>query len=348
METIMGFLIFSPALAMAVYFIVKDTLFFYRAYLVLPVLLCFWAARNYIVKNYLYILSFVPVFAAVYYITGPAGEKIPVLIYLAFAAVFSIMKRANAEMEYRYLRYLIFGNIVLLAEYIISTQQDFGAAGNVVILHSIVFSLLCMIYIHITRTRKLMEWEKQTSRESIKRINRASSIFLFYLSLAFISINLIIIGSGLTGLGKGIIPAILSFLRKLFTIKIKPQENQGTQGSDGLKEILESMGSGEPSLFVKIILFIVQAILWCLVTCVILFAVYALLRALYQTIKNYMTGRKYKDKEKESLLDLKDIAADIKERLKIFKKGFWLQDGLPNNRRIRRIYYKIVMKSKKI
>jgi hypothetical protein len=93
METIMAFLISCPALAMTVYFIVKDTVFFYRAYLCLPFLLCFWAARNYISKNYLYILSFIPVFTVLFYITGPLGERIPVFIYMIFAAIFSIMKR---------------------------------------------------------------------------------------------------------------------------------------------------------------------------------------------------------------------------------------------------------------
>lgn len=348
-ETAMYFLITYPTICAVTYLTTKSRGCAEGSSMVLFALLYLTYIRRCVRRNYLFILLLLPPPMIAYALPILKPARISVGIYLIVSLLVSCRLRANQGAQYKGIGFFIFGGAVISAEYIVLLACGHTGIAGVAAACCVAYSLLWLTYTHVSRTRMLMRWERQTSVQSLKRINSASLRFIAVMAVVFITAAFIIWRADYVGADYKLLQRIIARMNR-FSLQTEMKERSPQSGparnadiGDMLREV-DKNGGGSNPLIGKVIQTLFTAIM---IPAAAMFAITAL-RMLYLSISRYLSGRRGDGAaERELTLGIGDAVEKIRSGLDIFKFSIRSRLHLSNSGRIRRIYCGIVNDGKK-
>ncbi|HBM80526.1 MAG TPA: hypothetical protein DD426_06785 [Clostridiaceae bacterium] len=348
LETFMDFLMVYPLFAIVLYAIIKDDSYIFQGYAAIAGVMVMVLLRRFVHNNLLHYLSYLPILAAAYYFGGPTAEKCFILPLLFTMMCVSIAKRNRKFVTFRKLSYMIAPSVIFMILYIISVANNFYSLQYLIIIHFALFTGICIIYIHISRTKTLMKWERTTSKEDKRKINGVSlkfiAVFSMFLAIVFI---LFYMENFFMQADK----SILMYIGSLFSASPKPRQpekiiSEAPQKDIGIPDALKNIKGGNSAVG-AVIAMILKMIFGGLMIAAALALVIFLGRALYKKIRELVFGKVEYAEEKESLFKIDDVVENIKEKISSVKRQYKSLVDNSNNKKIRRIYYKLVKSNKK-
>lgn len=335
-----------PVVLIPLYAILKDDLLIYRILaLILPVWIMTIIRRRIKALSLFLLLNFLCA-AAAYFIGQSLFEKaIYVLLMLIFFGS-SVKKRYSEVVNFYGMTNFMFCEGLLSLSYIIT--YSFGLNTNVrfIAVGGIVVALSSVLYIHLTRTEKLMEWEKEFAQKFTKRLKKIKMLFS---SVVIVIISAVIWLMWQSGIFQ-MLDRLQSYINSLFSanpqkkVTPPPQPKQPPKAqNDGMEALRNLGGDSSPNIIVEIIMKIVEVIIIIVVVIIIIYLLWMLilkLRELYQQF--YLRGPK--NENREFILTAEDFTKNITTRLEKGKREISNLFDRSTRKRIRKMYHKIIEK----
>jgi hypothetical protein len=331
-------------ITLPLYAVLKDTGLMYRTlFLILSVWMYTLIRRNIKYLSVFILLSLLNA-AVVYFVGQSLFEKAVYVLIMIIMFGNSVKRRYSEVVNYYSINGFLFCEALLGVCYIIAFGFSLDIPAKFVTAGGIVIALSSVLYIHLTRTEKLMEWEEEFAQKFTGRLKK--------LKIAFSSIIVLVISCAIWFMWKigafELLDKLQSYINSLFgtkPINEKPlpiQPKQAPENEDNMMEALRNLGGESKSnIFIEIILRLIEMIL--VVVAVIL--LFYLLRGLFLKLKELYHQfylRAPKNEKREFVFTAEDFTRTLTEKIEKGKREFNDLLDRSSRRRIRKIYYKII------
>lgn len=333
-----------PVIGIPLYTVLKDNTILYRSLvLIVPVWIITLIRRK---VKYLSLFMLFNIIAIVfaYFIGQALFEKIVYASVMIILWGNSIKQRYREIVDYYNINGFLFYEAVLSVCYIISFSFSLTVCSNFTTMAGIIVALSSALYLHITRTEKLMEWEKDFAQKFNKRLKRIKIIFS--------SVVVFIISGVIWILWK---VGILEFLDRLQSninsIFILRQDNSRpmlpkpktipksqSDTMEGLK-ILE--GDVGRNIFLEIIMKLIEIVIIILVIIILIYLFWKLVIKLKEIYYQFYE-RSPKYEKREFVFTAEDFKRTIVNEFEKRKRAIGDLFDRSNERKIRRLYKKSI------
>lgn len=339
MEAALGVLISFPILMIAVFASERNMADVYKLLELIPFLAAVMLARRKVKRDIIYYTLCIAMFFIVIYVMPKLSMKIGTALYYIIYAIESFKKRNSGVKSYYTEEFIAFGNIILLIQYVICINFSLYEFQPIILFDSIVFSLMFVVYIFIARAKKLMEWERQTSREAINRINASCRNVVFFLTAFYGLLSVIFYASGMFDIQKS-----------FYGFHMHAYKGNASNGAGGnmqnmnlntFSNLNQNRQKPVPQ-FLRIIVKIVLALIMLMAVLAAAYFIFAALKMLIKKLVEIFFRKKSEDDEKESVLMVPDVRENIRKRIDAFKniRRFY---GSGNRGRVRKMYCRFVV-----
>jgi hypothetical protein len=349
LENWIFFWVIYVPIVMTFYFLYEDTNLLYRAAMLLLSVWCITAVRRYIKHLSLFILLNSAAVATAFLIGGGILERIVFSIVLLIYVITSFKIRYSEVVSYFDMTNLIFSELFLAACYIAAFNLGMDLMVKIVTGCGIVVALSSALYLHLTRTQKLMEWESQFARKFSTRIQRLKIIFSAAIT-GFISFLIWL--SWKLGIFR-LLDELQNRINGIFggktrTVQRTPPKIESPRQAEGdMFEKFRMLGSEESnSIFIKIVFKIIEIILVLIVAVAVIYLLRMIVLKLKELYLQFYSKSQDKSEEREVILSSEEITKEINESLKRIKSAIGELVDRTNEKKIRRIYSRIIYSSK--
>lgn len=342
-ETFMDFCVIYPIAAIISYLFTGNRGDAYGLYLLLPALLYITGARIKIKRNYIYIICQIPLFIIAYYFSSSLNIQVISFFFLIIACSASIHKRLKTVTAYRRYSNFISCEMILLIEYNISIAAGYTFIERIIIYHTIIYSLSILIYIHLSRTEKLMEWETNLSKRDLNNLKSSSRKVIESLFVPFIFAFAAVIYEEFKGYGKNFLLYLTGILSSYFKGNSRFQYNNSTSKMPAMEDVKEEFKinskTGKESVLFKWLGITGKYLIYF----ILFLAVIVLLKAIFEVIYGFLSGKKrISTDRRESIFNVGGIAENIAGVLYTLKRKVISSFGNARSIRIRKIYKNLV------
>lgn len=354
LEDIFYFCMIYPALVVIINIFSKSIFVMLSGlYLILPIILLTIIRRKtkrfisfFGLNLFLYIIS-----SFIFFIT--AAPIYLICIYAPFiitASMLSIHIRYNSENKFISLNHFILGEIVILFFYIVAALNGYNFAMTLIIIIEILFSLLFIIYFHIARTDKLLQWEEQNTLIVDKKIHSAKRYFTAGICGLLGIVIYLVFGTGLVKYLDIIENYFLSVLYRLMhpgvsanivSSQIQSSRNPAMERPAMLDAMIGK--SAKPNIFAIYFLKFLEIIIFSIIIIFFIKMLLNIAKSVYQGFyKNSFTEKE----ERETVFSIDDTSKRFFEGLNSLKNKLIIPFDMSSRVRIRKLYEKIITKYK--
>lgn len=339
-ESFMDFCVTYPIAALACYAFTGKASNVYGLYLLLPSLLYLAAARNIIKNSYIYLLCQIPLFILAYYLSGSADIGGIVFPYLIIAGTASTKKKFRTRSAYRSFTSLRLCEMLLFFEYITAAEARYTFIEWIILYHAIIYSLSMLIYLHVSRTEKLIEWETDLSKKDLHGIKSSSCKIIALLSIPFI----LAFAAALYGEFEGYTESFILYLISSLFLKTNPGPQHADVKSkvpilEDVSEELNRSNAVKDSGSFKLVGIIGKYLIYFL----LFLAAAVFLKAAFDIICSYFSGKnEIHTDSKESLFVKDEMYGSLAGMLNALKNKIEFSFGNSPSLRIRKMYMNLV------
>ncbi|MDT8718528.1 hypothetical protein IAI10_17830 [Clostridium sp. 19966] len=238
---------------------------------------------------------------------------------------------------------VVFFTLLLFASY----GAGIYGISNIITFLGCLNILLELIYIHITRTDNLMKWETNYAKAFSNRIFKMKLAMSSIVAAVVCFMAVVMYLSGFFSLADMLQKSVLS----MFNVNERYQENpksqdiSQTKGTENIDWGKLANQSSKKSPILDYLWVIVKIIIIAAVACFIIYLLWMLIINIRQ---NYMElNLKRKNEERESTLKTENITSRMVKNLDAVSEKIRDMLNLSNDKKIRKIYYKLVLKKRK-
>jgi hypothetical protein len=340
------FLYYLPVVMVLSYF-VSNVAALRGIALFFPVILIMFIRRK--VNNlWKYIGSNLLVIAAVFIISPAGVERVLFTLVVAIYFIYSFKMRYDEAVKFLNFSGLLLSGVLLTVYYLAASYIKVDFAKEFVVVVSFNTAVCYAIYLHLTKTQKLLEWETSYAATFMNRVKKMK-LFTVTLIVAAVGIlNLLLWKSGMYALFDYFQDSIANFFHSTGQPMDKPKlpkmlTDSDGNSADGLKGLGEA---GEPSLFLTVIMKIIELALTVMV--IVIFAyVFWLIYLRLKEIYRYLYYREVKTSEKrELILPTENIGATVVNKIRNVRESVEEAFEKSNRKKIRKLYNKMISKHK--
>jgi hypothetical protein len=286
----------------------------------------------------------------VYLISANMLEKLTLCLLIFIHAIIFIKQRFNNLIEFYSISNFIFSEAVLTICYCIAFGYKQSNMEAYITIESIIIAICYIIYFHLTRTEKLLDWESNfgsSFKNQIKKLKIAISSLIFGIIVVF---NLLFWKLGIFSLMDWIQQKIYSFFGSdnpdVNQVKDSLPKNE-TKNIDTNNLIGSMNRKSSNSYLLEAIIKLIELVFLVVFIIVVIYLLWVLYLKLKEIFKTFYDHRTTDNEKRESLLTTEELKNDIISKVKSLKVELSNFVKRSNRKQIRAIYYKIIMKYRK-
>ena len=300
------------------------------------------------IKNFfIFIFCNIGIIVIAYIMSISIFEKVIFTSLVIIYSIFSIRKRYETIENFFSITAIYFSGVFLTVFYIAAFNLNMNFMKIFISIDAIIILLSCTIYIHLTKTDKLLEWETKYAGRFISRVRKMKLSITCSIITVITVINLFFWKSGIFNLMESLqrnINKSLVFQDKSNNPLPTPS-NPPVNAPDANGDMLNNLGGPvKNNIFLMIIVKIIEfvIIIFVIIICIyILWLFYLKLKDVYRRF--YEKGDLSIEK-REIILPTEDITTIMREKAISIKYDLTMLFHHSNKKKIRSIYYKIVTK----
>jgi hypothetical protein len=316
--------------------------------LLIPIALMIIIKRK-VEKLSLFIGANLLVLVAVLLISPSILEKVFLTLIAAAYFIHCFKQRYDEVVRFLNLLGLLLCGPLLAFYYIVADYFNLQFIKQFIMFAAINTVVCYSIYLHKTRTQKLLEWEKGyalTFSSKVKRIKLATSALI----VTIIGLlNLFFWKSGMFALFDYIQDRIGNFFRFTNESKPMPKPTQAPQGSqENMSDIMQKLGGDDkPNIILLILWKFLEIVLTIMVIVILAYVIWLAYLKLKEMYKLFYYKEEKGNEKREVILPTEFFSKEISSRIRNMKNN--IEEILENSNRkkIRRIYNKIIVKYKR-
>ena len=295
----------------------------------------------------IFLLCNIGIIIATYFISVSIFEKVLFTFLVTAYFIFSFKKRFETVERFFSKTAIYFSGAFLTVFYIVAFNLQMNFMKIFISVDAIIIILSCTIYIQLTKTDKLLEWETKYAGRFISRVRKMKISIVCTIVTVITVVNLFFWRSGIFNL----MEYLQRNINKIFIVKDKSNNplptpsKPPTNAPEANENMLNNLG--EPVKNNIFVIIIVKLIEFALIIIVIIICIYIIwlfylkLKELYRRFYEKSDGAIEK---REIILPIEDITAIVREKANLIKHDFTMLFQNSNKKKIRSIYYKIVKK----
>jgi hypothetical protein len=346
-ENWIHFFLYYSAVAMFLSYFVSNKAALRGIALFFPVILIMFIKRK--VNNlWKYIGSNLLVIAAVYIISPTGFERILFTLVVAIYFIYSFKMRYEEVVKFLNFYGMLISGGLLAVYYLVASYIKSDFAKEFVVVASFNTAVCYAIYLHLTKTQKLLEWETSYAANFINRVKKMKLFTVTLIVAAVAILNLLLWKSGIYALVDYIQDSIASFFDAASAPVDKPKLPEMKPNSDGISaDGLKGLSEGsDPNLFIVIIVKIIELALTAMIIVIFVYLIWLFYLKLKEMFR-YLYNREVKSSEKRELvLPTENIAATVVNKIKIVRENVEEAFEKSNRKKIRKLYNKMISKHK--
>jgi hypothetical protein len=296
--------------------------------------------RRNIVSSLKYLLSNLLIVLLAFIISFTFIEKVFFLVPIIICFAISIKKRKNEVVKFYTISLLLLCEFVMFICYFLAIYYNFPFMANLINFSSINIAITCILYVFISRLDMLMEWECDFVKKYSKRMRSIKLNCIGFISGIIIFFILLAWSIGLYNLMDEITSNILAW-RLINNVQPQPVKQQlpppsHTSAKHNLLDYYRF--TGKSSYLMTVISNIFQLLFY---VAFFLIVIYFLFK-LFIFLKSLTLKKTQKNEKRESVISMKEIVSEIKEKSASFKVELELPFNMSNRKKIRKLYHKLI------
>lgn len=333
-----------PAISILLYSILKDKWVIYRiSILILPVWAITLIRRKVKSLALFLLLNLLNVFIAL--LVGQSiFERIVYMLLIVIVFGNSFKKRYSEGVNYYSMKNFLFCEVFLGICYIITFNFKFELLASFVTFGGIIVALSSVLYVHLTRTEKLMEWETEFAQKFTERLKKLKVFFSSIVVIVMLAILWLMWQSGIFQL----LDKLQSYINSIFIPKPQmdrplpvPQKQAPKTEMDMMEGLKNLGGESSPNIFIEIIMKVIEIIIIISVVIVLVYLLWMFILKLRELYHQFYL-KAPKNEKREFVITAEDFTKAI---IKSFDKGKSKINSILDRslrKKIRKIFARII------
>lgn len=342
------FIYYTPAAIILGYF-GGNTSVLRGVFLLIPIALMITIRRK-IRKMSFYIGFNILIIAAVYFLTPSLLEKVFFVVITIIYFIYNFRKRYEEVISFLKLNFMLINGVFLVICYLIAYYLKLTFITNYITIISINTVLCCTLYLHLTRTQKLLEWETSYAARFLSRIKKMTITTVAILSAIIAALNLFLWKSGIFSLMDYIQQRIVSFFKVDRRVKTKAPEapvEAPTNSQGNMGEMFQDIGDrGDSSIFLLVLMKIIEFAFTVIIVIALVYILWMLYLKLKELYRMFYARDIEGSEKRERIVPMEDISEEIVSRIKNVRSGISSIFERSNRKKIRSAYNKIILRYK--
>jgi hypothetical protein len=292
--------------------------------------------RRNIVSSLKYLLANLLIVLLAFIISFTFIEKVFFLVPIIICLAISIKKRKNEVIKFYTISLLLLCEFVMFICYFLALYYNFTFMANLINFSSVNIAISCILYVYTSRLDMLMEWECDFVKKYSKRMRSIKLNCIAFISGIIIFFILLAWRIGLYNLQDEITSKILAW-RLVNGVQLQPVKQQlQPPAKHNLLDYYKF--TGKSSYLMTVISNIFQLLFY---VAFFLIVIYFLFK-LFKFLKSLTLKKTQKNEKRESVISMKEIVNEFKEKSASFKVELEFPFNMSNRKKIRKLYHKLI------
>jgi hypothetical protein len=314
----------------------NETILIYKGLFYIIFIFAMTLIRRNIVSSLKYLLSNLLIVLLAFIISFTFIEKVLFLVPIIICFAISIKKRKNEVIKFYTISLLLLCEFVMFICYFLALYYNFTFMANLINFSSINIAICCILYVYTSRLDMLMEWECDFVKKYSKRMRSIKLNCIAFISGIIIFFILLAWRLGIYNLLDEITSKILGWR---LDVPLTPESQVKKPSLLKDNPLTKSFKpTGKSSYLITLISNIFQLLFY---VAFFLIVIYFLFK-LFKFLKSLSLKKTQKNEKRESVISMKEIVNEFKEKSASFKVELELPFNMSNRKKIRKLYHKLI------
>jgi hypothetical protein len=319
-------------------FLSKETSLIYKGLFYIIFVFAMTIIRRNIVSSFNYLLANVLIVFIAFLISFTLIEKVFFLAPVIICFAISTKKRKNEVVKFYNISLLLMCEFIMVICYFLAINCNLTFTVHLINFASINIALTCILYVYISSLDILMKWEGDFIKGYSKRMRSIKLNCIAFISGMIIFFILLAWRLGLYKLLDELTSKILNWGSPNTAQPIDQQLQPPSHTSTKHNLLDYYKFTGKSSYLMTVISNIIQFIFY---VAIFLLAIYLVFK-LFKFLKSLTLKNTQKDEKRESVISMKEIVNEFKEKSASFKVELELPFNMSNRKKIRRLYHRLI------
>lgn len=314
----------------------------YKEYIFIILIFAMTLIRRYMRGSFKYLLANFILILLTYLISFTFIEKVFFCVPLIICFFFSLSKRIKNEISFFSISTLLWMEMVMFVSYFVAFVLRLTSMMNLIDFASINVAISCLIYLFISRFSKLLEWEGKFIKDYVVILYKIRTACIAFISGIILFLLLLAWKGGLYKLLDMSTREIINFVYGIGSFKASDDNKPLIKEQVILKHKIVYKTYIIKNDILLAIFNILTDIALVLGAIVSIYFIIQLFIGIREFILGLTNKKPKKTVKKESVFSLEELKSNINDKAQKLKHKIDLPFNMSNQRKIRRLYFKLV------
>lgn len=304
--------------------------------------------RRKVEKLSLFIGANALVILSVFLLSPSVLEKVFFTLMVTAYFIQCFKKRYDDVVRFLNIYGLLVSAPILAFYYILASYFNLQFIKQLIMFAAINTVICYTIYLHLTKTQKLLEWEKGYALTFSSKVKKMKFVTTTLLVAIIAVLNLFLWKSGMLALFDYIQDKIGNFFKVTDSPKPMPKPTQAPQSTENnMGDLLQKLGGNDkPNILLLILWKILEIALTIIVIVIFAYIIWLIYLKLKEMYKLFYYKEETGNEKREVILPTEYFSKEVVNRIKNIKNNIEELFEKSNRKKIRKIYSKIIVKHK--